>query len=350
MFKRLFKVFTLLGCAGLVMFFATGGVSQSRTPGSESGITGSAAYYGVSMTAKDPLYDLCFTAKRGVAVGYYGTILLSEDGGNKWRQVPSGTKELLTSVSFPDDDHGWAVGSNGVIIASADGGRTWKPQVSGTTNYLLGSYFINAQQGWAVGEFGTILHTQDGGANWQIQPSGETDLLLEGVRFINEKRGFVVGEFGTIMTTADGGATWTNVLERAEEILDISTLAQLRPTLYSLDFMDDKIGVAVGVSGCILRTKDGGKTWDNIPAPTSHHLYRVKFVDGNLYAVGLRGVLLMSADQGQNWRLIALPTKISLSWHYGIAAGTSGEIFLAGEDGEVLKQQVPCTPCKTGGR
>lgn len=320
MFKKRFKMFSLLGWGCVVLLLsAAEAFSQPH----------------------DPLYDLCFTGKRGVAVGYYGTILVSEDAGNKWRQVASGTKELLTSISFPDADHGWAVGSNGVILATSDGGLTWKQQVSGTTNYLLGVYFVNSQKGWAVGEFGTILHSQDGGASWQTQQSGEADLLLEGVRFLNEKRGFVVGEFGSVMATSDGGASWTSVLKRAEEILDIESLGALRPTLYSLDFQDDKVGVAVGVSGCILRTQDGGKTWKNIAPPTPHHLYRVKFINGNWYAVGLRGVLLMSVDQGQNWQLIPLPPEVSLSWHYGLAGSSSGEIFLAGENGAVFKQQIP---------
>ena len=115
MFKKRFSVFSFLVCVWL-LFSAAEAFSQPH----------------------DPLYDLCFTGKRGVAVGYYGTILVSEDAGSKWKQAPSGTKELLTSISFPDADHGWA-----------------------------------------VGEFGTILHSQDGGASWQAQPSGEADLLLE---------------------------------------------------------------------------------------------------------------------------------------------------------------------------
>lgn len=286
----------------------------------------------------DPLYDLCFTGKRGVAIGYYGTILVSEDGGNKWKQVPSGTKELLTSLSFSDVNHGWAVGSNGTILATSDGGLTWKQQVSGTANYLLGVCFVNPQKGWVVGEFGTILHTGDGGSHWQVQKSGEAEALLEGVKFLDEKRGFVVGEFGTIIGTTDGGDNWKYISKQETEILDIEAMGNLRPTLYNMDFLDDKTGVAVGVGGCILRTRDGGKTWQDVPSPTTNHLYRVKFINGELYAAGLRGTLLASPDQGQSWQAISLPRESSLYWYYGMA-GNSQEIFLAGESGKVLKLQ-----------
>ena len=104
-----------------------------------------------------------------------------------------------------------------------------------------------------------------------------------------------------------------------------------------LEFQDDTIGVAVGVGGCILRSQDGGETWQDISSPTSHHLYRVKSIDGDFYAVGLRGTLLKSADQGQKWESISLSPEVSLNWHYGIASN-SGEIFLAGETGKVFKK------------
>lgn len=316
--KRLIKVFLLLGCWGLFLLPAAAGAVQ-RFP--------------------DPLYDLCLNGTHGVAVGYYGTILVSEDGGSKWEQAPSGTKELLVSLSFPDADHGWVVGSNGTILATRDGGRTWKPQVSGTSNYLLGVCFVNTQKGWVVGEFGTILHTQDGGAHWQAQQSGEAEALLEAVKFLDEKRGFVVGEFGSILVTSDGGAVWKFITKKEADILDIGSLGKTRPTLYSLDFQDDKTGVAVGVGGCILRTQDGGKTWQDVPSPTANHLYRVKSLNGKMYATGLRGALLASDDQGRSWQAIPLPRDVSLHWYYGIAGDSRG-IFLAGESGKVLKQQI----------
>lgn len=285
----------------------------------------------------DPLYDICLTGTGKIAVGYYGTILLSEDGGDTVTRVPSGTKALLVSVCFPDADHGWVVGDNGAILATSDGGRTWKKQDSGVTKYLMGVSFVSPRKGWVVGELGTILYTSDGGASWDQQQSGEEVLMLEGVRFLNEKKGFVVGEFGTILGTSDGGNTWKSIFKKEEEILDIEALGKMRPTLYSVDFWGDEIGVAVGVDGFIMSTRDGGEIWTKVSSPTTNPLYRVKFIDGSLYAVGQRGTLLLSTDQGRNWTVIPLPKEKSLFWYYGIA-GKARDIFLVGEDGAILKQ------------
>src|SRR5471032_2687810 len=68
---------------------------------------------------------------RIVAVGDRGVVILSDDNGSTFRQarmVP--TSSSLTSVTFTDPSHGWAVGHWGVIVATNDGGETWQLQRS----------------------------------------------------------------------------------------------------------------------------------------------------------------------------------------------------------------------------
>ncbi|MGB5158959.1 MAG: hypothetical protein WBN77_16150, partial [Desulfobacterales bacterium] len=42
---------------------------------------------------------------------------------------------------------------------------------------------------------------------------------------------------------SDGGAIWKCITKREADILDIGSMGKTRPTLYSLDFQDDKTGV-----------------------------------------------------------------------------------------------------------
>ena len=65
-----------------------------------------------------------WAGERVVAVGDHGVVLLSDDQGRQWRQarsVPLSTP--LTGVSFVDARHGWAVGHWGAILSTADGGN-----------------------------------------------------------------------------------------------------------------------------------------------------------------------------------------------------------------------------------
>ena len=76
----------------------------------------------------------------------------------------SGTTNYLNGVSFTDAMTGTAVGDFGVILRTTDGGSTWLSQTSGTINTLVGVSFTDAMTGTAVGHLGTILRTTTGGA------------------------------------------------------------------------------------------------------------------------------------------------------------------------------------------
>jgi hypothetical protein len=58
-----------------------------------------------------------------------------------------------------------------------------------------------------VGASGTILGSTDG-STWTTQTSGTTNTLL-GVSFANASDGWAVGVSGTIVATTDGGNTWS---------------------------------------------------------------------------------------------------------------------------------------------
>src|SRR5258705_13656772 len=64
------------------------------------------------------------------AVGNYGAIYHTLNGGKTGEPRDSGTKSPLFSVDFADADHGWAVGKAGEILGTADGGKTWGPPKS----------------------------------------------------------------------------------------------------------------------------------------------------------------------------------------------------------------------------
>lgn len=95
-----------------------------------------------------------WAGERVVAVGDHGIVLLSDDQGRQWRQarsVPLSTP--LTGVSFVDARHGWAVGHWGAILSTADGGESWQVQrlSSEEDRPLFAVHFFDARQGVAVG-------------------------------------------------------------------------------------------------------------------------------------------------------------------------------------------------------
>jgi photosystem II stability/assembly factor-like uncharacterized protein len=93
--------------------------------------------------------------------------LVTHDGGATWTEAPfTDNASALNAVDFVDAQHGWAVGFYGSIVATDDGGATWHVQEQNRSfekPWWLGVHFVDANNGWVVGEGGAIWHTTTGG-------------------------------------------------------------------------------------------------------------------------------------------------------------------------------------------
>ena len=269
----------------------------------------------------------------GWIVGDNGTILYTENGGDKWEKQDSGTFCRLYSVYFADETTGWVVGENGTILYSTNGGETWKPQKSPLKTSFYGVNFADETYGWIAGENGTILYTQSGGEaggwfrggseGWIVQDS-RTLSRLYAIYAADEKMAWAVGDNGVILKTKDGGKNW------------ISTKAG--KNLMAVDFIDEKTGWAVGDNGTIIKTINGGKTWTVQVTETSSHLVDAYFVDEkNGWVVGgnleTGETILHTTDGGKTWntRSTGLPKPLVgvnfVNFSTGWIAGYNGSIL-----------------------
>lgn len=243
---------------------------------------------------EEALYSVDFVdEKHGWIVGRRGLVLHTADGGVTWQTQKSGTTEPILAVDFVDLKHGWAVGNFALILHTKDGGQTWAPQSLGPDEdaVLNGVSFVSPTEGWLAGEFGTIAHTTDGGTSWKRQDTG-VERALFGLSFRNDHDGIAVGSAGTILITTDGGATWKkHAFKLRDPLLDVhfgetfswacgrggylvkrrddGTFEAVHVGVYvwlaAVAFAPDGTGLAVGRAGTILRTADGGNTWNVLP-------------------------------------------------------------------------------------
>ncbi len=78
--------------------------------------------------------------------------------------------------------------------------------------------------------------------------------------------------------------------------------------LTSVCFTDSLTGTAVGDGGVVLRTTNGGSTWNKLPIPTTALLTSVSFVDKNFGWVCCNlGPVLYTSDGGTSWNIISVP-------------------------------------------
>ncbi len=151
---------------------------------------------------------------RLVAVGEWGHVLLSDDGGGSWRQAESvPTRVTLTAVTFTDAKRGWAVGHDAVVIHTRDGGETWELQHQAPEEEmpLLSVWFEDAEHGLAAGAFAMLLETRDGGETWRRRPltsNTDEDYHLNAIFRGPGDTLFIAAEYGSIYRSLDDGASW----------------------------------------------------------------------------------------------------------------------------------------------
>gem|GEM_PF-6137052 len=126
--------------------------------------------------------------------------------------------------------------------------------------------------------------------HWILQsPAPTTQSLLESF-FLNGSLGYAVGDAGTVLKTHDGGSSWQK-----------QTIETLQ-SLTSVCFLNADTGFAVGTGGVIFKTVDGGNHWVAKNSGLLTVFYRVRFLNWNLgFVVGANGGILKSTDGGESW-------------------------------------------------
>ncbi len=220
-----------------------------------------------------------------------------------WELQESGTDTYLTDVFFINSDTGWVTGTS-IILNTTDGGASWTVQDS-SNKHFWSIYFTDKDHGWAVGYkesglHGFIYHTTDGGQSWDFQDSSQYELM--DIFFVNADTGYAVGGGrgrSTLLKTTDAGTTW-------------ETLDQYGRQLYAVQFINDTVGWAVGERGCILKTGNGGISWDKTYVNTGvFALKSVSFVDKDTgWTVGSDSIF-KTTNGGDTWQSLE-----GLSDHY----------------------------------
>ncbi|MHC8391871.1 WD40/YVTN/BNR-like repeat-containing protein [Pseudomonas sp. MDT2-39-1] len=319
-FALLATALSLLGCAVL------------SAPALAAAAPASDIVYSVesAKASKSLMLDVVHAGKRLVAVGDRGHILYSDDQGATWTQAKVPTRQLLTSVFFADDKHGWAVGHDAQILASEDGGATWTKQFEDLKREspLLDVWFQDVNSGFAVGAYGALLVTTDGGKHWEDASDrldNEDQYHLNGIAAVKDAGLFIVGEQGSMFRSADWGQTWEKLEGPYEgSLFGVIGTAQANTLL------------AYGLRGNLFRSTDFGTTWEPVELKAARGALEFGLSgatlldDGSIVIVGNGGSVIRSNDNGETFSVFNRPDRISVS---AVTAAGNGNLILAGQGG-----------------
>ena len=217
-----------------------------------------------------------------------------------------------------------AVGQRGHVLLSDDAGTTWQQADVPVSADLVAVCFPSEQTGWAVGHDGVILKSVDAGRSWSRQLDG---------------RG--LGEVLVPWYTKSGDSKWLAEARR------FAAQGAENPFL-DVWFDDERHGIVVGAFGLMLRTADGGTSWEPLmhaaDNPKSLHLYAVRRIGGELFAVGEQGLALKWDREGGRFPALTLPYAGTLFGVVGkgrvvVGHGLRGNVVRSG-DGGITWQSV----------
>ncbi|MBI2313806.1 MAG: glycosyl hydrolase [Betaproteobacteria bacterium] len=278
----------------------------------------------VAQATKAPLLHAVRAGGRLVAVGDYGVVILSDDGGRSWRQAQAvAERTTLTDVWFADEKRGWAVGHGGAVLRTTDGGENWSLQYRAPIkDPLLSVWFENPERGFAVGAFGFAMETRDGGASWKeikVAEGDDRDRHLNQVFPGPEGSLFIAAESGTAFRSDDKGRTWhTLKLPYKGSLWGGVTLADGSVLVY-------------GMRGNVFRTRDKGKSWQPVASGTDRSLTGgVQLPDGRVVLVGLGGAVAFGAPNASQLTSLVREDRQNLA---SVAQGGGTDVMVFGQLG-----------------
>jgi photosystem II stability/assembly factor-like uncharacterized protein len=200
----------------------------------------------------------------------------------------------IFDLSFISKDTGWVSGwttynegSRLLIIKTINGGITWDSTLFTMDLSAKMINFYNDSYGF-VGE-SNILRTLDSGKTWEVVFMGAPKALNR-IAFSDSLHIWSVGTYGTIVKSSDGGDTWQYLENNIEEnrFGGLSVLDSL--TVYTIS------------NEHLIFTEDGGITWSDINIPQATRYQNVYFIDKYYgWIVGDYRTVYRTEDGGNTW-------------------------------------------------
>ena len=237
----------------------------------------------------------------------------------------------LNDVAFGDESLGIAVGDFGTIIRTSDGGISWDSKQLTPQRTLQHCQLWDVNLGWILGDSALFLKTTDGGVSWVKKDFGLTNVITTiNFRFLNQEIGYAWGN-NVLLKSTDGGDSWfdmgwliINELYIADELTLYATTDNSNSLIKSTDggitwnslhtdfnymrnifFLNDSTGWVCGRihnNFYQYRTSNGGKDWVQGDNGGCINVSNVVFLDTN-YGVGLAGSSMRyTTNCGDYWQ------------------------------------------------
>lgn len=234
------------------------------------------------------------------------------NGGKTWTLSSIGQSYNYSNAQFVNSDTGfiWASQNRG-LYKTTNRGLEWNRILSNI--FLEDYYFLNARIGYFAERNGNINRTTDGGLTW-VYIANNHHITPVSIEFADENNGLLIDQEGRGVSTTDGGKTWydiflstgyggkisypdktalyvasntqsTGVLRKStNQGMTWTSVYFYRAVFTDIEFVNALTGTVTGNNDLIIRTTDGGFSWNHQSNNTS--------------LVSITGVDFINADTG----------------------------------------------------
>ena len=229
------------------------------------------------------------------AGGDNGTVARTVDGGANWFTVGVPTPASIRDVSFPSPSTGFALDTAGGVFKTANGGTTWSIlDTGGSANprALLG---VDANRLLLIGPKGLKLSKDGGNSFKSVKSKAVRGKSLDDVDVAS---GALVA-FGrkALALSKDKGKTWKKLKRPKNQ------------TLADVDFAGASKGYALTDTGGLYKTSNGGDKWKVVKAIGTNQGSQISFSSAKSGYVSLNefghqgfGYVLRTKNGGKTWQ------------------------------------------------
>lgn len=197
--------------------------------------------------------------------------------------LENGPNDPFLDVFFVDENNGWAVGAYGMLYTTNNGGTQWRygaAQLSNRDRYHLYSLAATADGVlFTGGELGILYRSVDNGVSWESLTS-PYDGSLFGLTIVNGNHVLCYGLRGNMYLSKDTGNSWQ------------ALASENAASLFADLALPDGNLLLAGATGALLASTDNGASFH-----VNYHNSRYSFTalaatsDGNVLLASINGLL-----------------------------------------------------------
>ena len=272
----------------------------------------------ITTVAIDPIHPNILFA--GTEHGLYR----SKDSGDHWHELTNGlSRPWPESIAInPQNPQVVLVETRAGLYRSSDGGNSWMPLDEPSSGSVVFGGGTKPRL-WLVG-YGGLHTSMDSGDTWSRV--FDARMMHFDVARSDPNTAYAATETG-VYRTSDGGKTWIPSESRSFKWIAVSSSDP--DTIYGVP--------SSSASPELMKSTDGGVSWQDISSSLDAHIYRVYVAPSSpqtIYAVGWTGANLgytaRSDDGGETWKQVYtfMETHESVT-RLAIAPGNASRVYAA---------------------